>query len=105
MEQSKSKVVTEELRHEFRSYIEGCTPDLMEAGGGLLEDSPDDYRDAIHDHAADSSVWLLKGLSDADRRKLVAETVDYICGPCCNPSKVTEDVSFPVSDLFPGEGT
>lgn len=95
METSKRTVITDELRDQFRSYVEGCIPDLMDADGGNLDSCPTDYRDNIRDYAGDRACDIFPNASHEERGKLADYVADYYCG-----TEEEEDSTFLVSELF-----
>ena len=94
MEQSKSYVVTDKLRENFRSRIEGCIPDLIDVGDGTVDPCPSDYRDNIRDYVGDRSIDMFPNIPDEDRQALIDWVTDYFCG-----KQEQEDLTFLVSDL------
>jgi len=97
MEPSRSLVMTHELREQFRSDVEGCIPDLLEADDFVR---PSDYRDEIHDYAADKACDLFPNIEVTERHKLVDWVVDYYCDK--EEGNTQEDFTFSISDLKTG---
>ena len=102
MEQNKSYVVTDKLRENFRSSIEGCIPDLIDVGDRTVDPCPSDYRDNIRDYVGDRSIDMFPNIPDEDRQALIDWVTDYFCGkqeeddyPACP----CHDHTFAVSDL------
>jgi len=97
MRTSKSKVISKPEEYRFRSSIEGCIPDLLEADDRLSDPCPADYRDNLRDYVADRAYDTFPNVPAADRTTLIDSVTDYFCG---KEDKVEEGPIL-LSEMFP----
>jgi hypothetical protein len=76
-------VITDELERRFRSSIEGCIPDLIEANDQrdmLGGDPTEEDRDSIYDYAADRAYDTFPNVPHEERNAMAKRIANYFCG-------------------------
>lgn len=77
MEKTNATELTDGLRRQFRSHIEGIIPDLCETDGG--DPTAEDF-ESVLDYALDSAGDLMPRVPRDDRAAMCVSVAKYFTG-------------------------